>query len=165
MPVGSSVTFYVTSTDLQHGFKLQDTNVNMQVVPGEVSKLTVEFDEFGEHDYICHEFCGIGHAAMFNLQRFETVTLHVALCSCFAFTCSLDASVSAQEFKLVDHFQNTGLLCDLRNQQHVDGPVQGGGAGHGEAPWYGAFQRSLDHKVVALVLRDHKNVFKAHIYP
>ena len=66
VPVGSTVTFYVTSTDLQHGFKLQDTNVNMQVVPGEVSKLTVEFDEVGEHDYICHEFCGIGHAAMFG---------------------------------------------------------------------------------------------------
>ena len=40
--------------------------MNMQVVPGEVSKLTVEFDEVGEHDYICHEFCGIGHAAMFG---------------------------------------------------------------------------------------------------
>ena len=66
VPVGSTVTFYVTSTDVQHGFKLQDTNVNMQVVPGEVSKLTVEFDEPGEHQYICNEFCGIGHAAMFG---------------------------------------------------------------------------------------------------
>lgn len=66
VPVGSSVTFYVTSVDVQHGFKLQDTNVNMQVVPGEVSKLTVEFDEPGEFNYICNEFCGIGHAAMFG---------------------------------------------------------------------------------------------------
>lgn len=66
VPVGASVTFYVTSTDVQHGFKLQDTNVNMQVVPGEVSKLTVEFDEAGEYKYICNEFCGTGHAAMFG---------------------------------------------------------------------------------------------------
>jgi len=66
VPVGSTVTFYVTSVDVQHGFKLQETNVNMQVVPGQVSKLTVEFDEVGEFPYICNEFCGIGHAAMFG---------------------------------------------------------------------------------------------------
>ena len=33
VPVGSKVTIYVTSPDLQHGFKITDTNVNMQVVP------------------------------------------------------------------------------------------------------------------------------------
>lgn len=71
VPTGSTVTFYVTSVDVQHGFKLQDTNVNMQVVPGEVSKLTVEFDEPGEFDYICNEFCGIGHAAMFGSVTVE----------------------------------------------------------------------------------------------
>lgn len=64
VPVGSTVTFFLTSTDVQHGFKLQNTNVNMQVVPGEVSKLTVEFDEAGQFDYICNEFCGAGHAIM-----------------------------------------------------------------------------------------------------
>jgi len=71
VPVGSTVTFYVTSVDVQHGFKLQDTNINMQIVPGEVSSLTVEFDEPGEHLYICNEFCGIGHAAMFGSVTVE----------------------------------------------------------------------------------------------
>lgn len=66
VPVGATVTFYVTSTDVQHGFKLQDTNVNMMVVPGHVSKLTTTFDSPGEYPYICHEFCGLGHAAMFG---------------------------------------------------------------------------------------------------
>jgi cytochrome c oxidase subunit 2 len=56
----------VTSTDVQHGFKIQDTNVNMQIVPGQVSKLTFTFDEVGEYPYICTEFCGLGHAAMFG---------------------------------------------------------------------------------------------------
>lgn len=74
VPVGSTVTFYVTSVDVQHGFKLQDTNVNLQIVPGEVSKLTVEFDEAGEHIYICNEFCGIGHAAMFGSVTVEDTT-------------------------------------------------------------------------------------------
>ena len=54
--VGSEVTFYVTSIDVQHGFKLANTNVNMQIVPGQVSKLTVTFDEPGSYDFICTEY-------------------------------------------------------------------------------------------------------------
>lgn len=69
LPVGAEVDIYVTSPDLQHGFKITDTNVNMQVVPGQVSKLAFEFDEVGEFPYICHEYCGQGHAAMFGTVR------------------------------------------------------------------------------------------------
>lgn len=71
VPVGAKVTFYLTSVDVQHGFKLQDTNVNMQVVPGQVSKLTATFDRVGEHAFICTEFCGTGHAAMFGSLMVE----------------------------------------------------------------------------------------------
>lgn len=67
IPVGSTVDIYVTSPDLQHGFKITDTNVNMMVVPGQVSKMTFTFDEVGEFPYLCHEFCGRGHAAMFGV--------------------------------------------------------------------------------------------------
>lgn len=67
VPVGSEVTIYVTSPDLQHGLDIRDTNVNMQVVPGQVSKLTFEFDEVGEFPYVCNEYCGQGHAAMFGV--------------------------------------------------------------------------------------------------
>ncbi|MCB8987135.1 MAG: hypothetical protein H6661_05250 [Ardenticatenaceae bacterium] len=51
------MTFYVTSKDVQHGFRINETNVNMQIVPGEVSKLTITFDEPREYDFICHEYC------------------------------------------------------------------------------------------------------------
>ncbi len=64
VPAGSTVTFYVTSKDVQHGFKIQDTNVNMQVLPGYVSKLTVTFDKPGKYLVLCTEYCGSGHAAM-----------------------------------------------------------------------------------------------------
>lgn len=66
VPVGSTVTFYVTSADVQHGFAIRDTNINMQIVPGQVSKLTYRFTKAGEYSYICHEYCGAGHAAMFG---------------------------------------------------------------------------------------------------
>ena len=69
IPVGSKVTIYVTSPDLQHGFKITDTNVNTMVVPGQVSKMVYTFDEVGEFPYICHEYCGQGHATMFGVVK------------------------------------------------------------------------------------------------
>lgn len=66
VPVGSEITFYVTSKDVQHGFKLQDTNINMQIVPGQVSSLTVTLDTPGTFNYICTEYCGAAHAIMYG---------------------------------------------------------------------------------------------------
>lgn len=66
VPVGSTVTFYVTSRDVQHGFRLDGTNVNMMVLPGEISKLTATFDETGTFNFICHEYCGVGHHTMYG---------------------------------------------------------------------------------------------------
>jgi cytochrome c oxidase subunit 2 len=64
IPVGSTVTFFITSQDVQHGFMLWNTNLNVQIVPGQVSKLTITFDEPGEYPYLCHEYCGVGHHTM-----------------------------------------------------------------------------------------------------
>lgn len=69
VPVGSKVTIYVSSVDLQHGFKISDTNVNMQIVPGQVSKLVYTFDTIGDFPYICTEFCGKGHATMYGTVK------------------------------------------------------------------------------------------------
>lgn len=66
IPAGAEVTFYVTSIDVQHGFRIQGTNVNFMAIPGEVSKLTTTFDEAGSYDFICTEYCGTGHASMFG---------------------------------------------------------------------------------------------------
>ncbi|MEZ5340060.1 MAG: cytochrome c oxidase subunit II [Acidimicrobiales bacterium] len=74
VPVGSKVTIYVTSPDLQHGFKITDTNINMMVVPGQVSKLEYTFDTVGDFPYICHEYCGKGHASMFGTVKVVAAT-------------------------------------------------------------------------------------------
>ncbi|MER2600225.1 MAG: cytochrome c oxidase subunit II [Caldilineales bacterium] len=66
VPVGSEVTFYVTSADVQHGFKLIGTNINMMIIPGQVSTLTHKFDKPGQFNWVCHEYCGLGHAAMYG---------------------------------------------------------------------------------------------------
>jgi cytochrome c oxidase subunit 2 len=64
LPAGSEVTFYITSRDVVHGFEVAGTNINAMVIPGEVSKITAEFDEPGEHGIVCHEYCGSGHHDM-----------------------------------------------------------------------------------------------------
>ncbi|MEZ5377683.1 MAG: cytochrome c oxidase subunit II [Acidimicrobiales bacterium] len=69
VPLGATVTIYVSSPDLQHGFKITDTNINMQIVPGQVSTLKHTFDELGEFNYICTEYCGTGHAQMYGTVK------------------------------------------------------------------------------------------------
>lgn len=64
VPAGSEVTFYVTSRDVTHSFSVVGTNINTMVIPGEVSQMTVEFDEPGEYGILCNEYCGQGHHNM-----------------------------------------------------------------------------------------------------
>jgi cytochrome c oxidase subunit 2 len=66
VPAGSEVTFYVTSRDVMHGFKILETNVNMMVIPGQVGKLKATFDEPGTYNIICHEYCGTLHHTMYG---------------------------------------------------------------------------------------------------
>jgi cytochrome c oxidase subunit 2 len=64
VPVGSTVTFYITSKDVQHGVLLWDTNLNIMVLPGHISRAKITFDKPGEYPFICHEYCGVGHHTM-----------------------------------------------------------------------------------------------------
>jgi len=66
VPVGSKVTFYVTSADVVHGFFIPDTAINMMAIPGWVNQQTHTFDRRGTYLLICHEYCGIGHENMFG---------------------------------------------------------------------------------------------------
>ncbi len=66
IPAGSTVTFYVTSQDVQHGIKLTDTNINMMVLPGQISRLTTTFNTPGTYNFICHEYCGQLHHTMYG---------------------------------------------------------------------------------------------------
>ncbi|MXV62448.1 cytochrome C oxidase subunit II [Natronorubrum sp. JWXQ-INN-674] len=67
VPADSEVTFYVTSRDVIHSFSVAGTNINTMVIPGEVSKMTVEFDEPDEYGVVCNEYCGDFHHTMEGL--------------------------------------------------------------------------------------------------
>jgi cytochrome c oxidase subunit 2 len=64
VPADSTVTFYVTTPDVIHGFEVVGTNVNTMVVPGQVAKITVHFDDPGSYGIVCNEYCGAAHHAM-----------------------------------------------------------------------------------------------------
>ena len=64
MPADTPVKFRLTSADVVHGFLLPDTNVNTMVVPGFVAEVRTRFARASEYEMPCHEFCGLGHHAM-----------------------------------------------------------------------------------------------------
>ena len=64
LPVGAEVTFFMTSRDVIHGYQIQHTNVNVELIPGEMSYLKYTFDKEGEYRITCNEYCGIDHQNM-----------------------------------------------------------------------------------------------------
>ncbi len=64
VPLGSHVTFYVTSTDVVHGFSVPETGINTMVTPGWVSTVSYTFRKRGRFLLVCNEYCGIGHQTM-----------------------------------------------------------------------------------------------------
>lgn len=61
---GETYRLHVSSLDWQHGFSLQPTNLNTQVIPGYEMVMTVTPNKSGDHAIICNEYCGIGHHKM-----------------------------------------------------------------------------------------------------
>ncbi len=64
VPADTPIMFRATSADVLHGFMVTGTNINGMLVPGYVTALPAKFDRPGEHTMPCHEFCGLGHEAM-----------------------------------------------------------------------------------------------------
>jgi cytochrome c oxidase subunit 2 len=64
IPAGAHVTFYVTSSDVEHGFSIPETGVNTMVTPGWVSSVSHTFNTAGTYLLICNEYCGAGHQLM-----------------------------------------------------------------------------------------------------
>lgn len=66
VPAGAEVTFVTTSVDVIHGFQVWDTTVNAMIIPGQITRVTASFDEPGEYEIVCHEYCGTGHHLMYG---------------------------------------------------------------------------------------------------
>jgi cytochrome c oxidase subunit 2 len=67
VPAGRKITFIATSPDVIHGLHIENTMVNMMIIPGQIGRNTYTFDEPGEHLIICHEYCGPNHHTMHGM--------------------------------------------------------------------------------------------------
>ena len=61
---GETYRMHLSSVDWQHGFSLQPLNINLQIVPGYETVVTITPDTVGEYTIVCNEYCGIGHHQM-----------------------------------------------------------------------------------------------------
>ncbi|MGH2316264.1 cytochrome c oxidase subunit II [Planococcus sp. SE5232] len=66
VPVGKEIIFKVTSTDVVHSLTIDDTKVNMMVVPGRITTKSYTFEEPGTYLILCNEYCGTGHHMMYT---------------------------------------------------------------------------------------------------
>lgn len=64
LPVGRPVFFEVTSTDVLHAFYVPAVGVKVDAFPGEKRAARATFEETGEYDAYCSEYCGSGHSDM-----------------------------------------------------------------------------------------------------
>lgn len=90
VPSNTLVTFRAASADVVHGFLIQNTNVNLMVVPGYVSSIGARFAKPMESHMPCHEYCGTGHEGMWanvhviDKAEFLTLTQQRKRVSCVA---------------------------------------------------------------------------------
>lgn len=64
LPQNADVDLYVSALDVNHGFQVVGTNVNLMAVPGTVNGARHQFKTKGEFLVICHEYCGLNHQNM-----------------------------------------------------------------------------------------------------
>lgn len=64
IPVDTKLTIIATSLDVTHGFYLENHDVNVMMLPGQISQVEVMLDRPGTYHIICHEYCGPGHQGM-----------------------------------------------------------------------------------------------------
>ncbi len=61
---GETYKIHISSIDVQHGFSLQPTNLNLQVLPGYGYVAEIVPTQKGDFTIVCNEFCGLAHHLM-----------------------------------------------------------------------------------------------------
>jgi len=69
VPAKRLVTLRFATPDVIHGLLITGTNVNTMVVPGFVSQVYTTFTRTGDLLMPCHEYCGLGHQAMWAMVK------------------------------------------------------------------------------------------------
>jgi cytochrome c oxidase subunit 2 len=74
IPVGRTVAFELTATDVLHSFWIPGLAGKMDMIPGRLNRLVVKAEKAGRYRGICAEFCGLSHA----LMAFDVIAMEPA---------------------------------------------------------------------------------------
>lgn len=74
IPVGRTVVFELTATDVIHSFWIPGLAGKMDMIPGRTNRLVVKADKAGTYRGVCAEFCGLSHA----LMAFDVIVMEPA---------------------------------------------------------------------------------------
>jgi cytochrome c oxidase subunit 2 len=66
LPTETPLTFRIVSQDVIHGVHIPMTNMGTMIVPGYVAEVKTVLHHAGAYPLICNEYCGMGHAHMWN---------------------------------------------------------------------------------------------------
>ena len=61
---GETVKLQIKSEDVTHGLFVRPLGIDTEIVPGQVTELTVTPATAGTYRAICDHFCGAGHGGM-----------------------------------------------------------------------------------------------------
>ena len=61
---GETVKLRIKSEDVTHGLFVRPLGIDAEIVPGQVTELTVTPQTAGTYRAICDHFCGAGHGGM-----------------------------------------------------------------------------------------------------
>lgn len=72
IPVGKPINLMLTSRDVIHAFHIPAAKVMEDAVPGRVTRMWFQFNETGDYQAFCREYCGTAHSYM--LARIHVVS-------------------------------------------------------------------------------------------
>jgi cytochrome c oxidase subunit II len=61
---GEPVVLELTTEDRKHGFKIKELGIDVQIKPGETTRVALTPDKVGEYNFHCSVFCGSHHEDM-----------------------------------------------------------------------------------------------------
>tara|TARA_Y100000310_G_C20284077_1_gene623985 strand:- start:45 stop:497 length:453 start_codon:yes stop_codon:yes gene_type:complete len=61
---GDKVILHIVSTDVEHGFAINEFNIDVNLKPGQTVDIEFIANKKGEFLIFCNVFCGIGHSDM-----------------------------------------------------------------------------------------------------
>lgn len=61
---GDTVKLHITSTDVKHGFAIDEYGINEILPPGQVVNIDFTADKTGTFEFYCAVLCGAGHGNM-----------------------------------------------------------------------------------------------------